>query len=188
MGAASSIYIAKRASTLSNPSTAAVFTQADNSSLAAFVAIPRSGTGGTSSRVDGSPFYVRASGIVTIGSAGTSTFLPGLYYSAGARTQITIVAGNLVAGVASTALTASGTFPWFVEYTGIWDSTSGALGGYYDQYVAIASGTTTQAVTINLLSSVDLRTDGAGFVCGCTMGTSRTGTVVTLREFVLEVM
>lgn len=187
MGQASDVYIAKRASTLANPSTAAVFLQADNSALAAFVALPRAASS-TASRVDGSPFYVRASGTVTIGSAGTSTFLPGLYYSAGARTQITIVAGNLVAGVASTALTASTTFPWFVEYTGIWDSTSKALGGYYDQYVAIASGTTTQAVTINLLGSVDLTTDGAGFVCGCTMGTSRTGTVVTLKEFVLEVM
>lgn len=187
MASASSIYVAKKASTLANPSTAAVFLQSDNSSLAAFVAIPRAGTS-TSSVVDGAPFYVRASGTVVIGSAGTSTFLPGLYYSAGARTQITIVSGNLVAGVASTALSASTTYPWFVEYTGIWDSTSQALGGYYDQYVAIASGTTTQAVTINLLGTVNLATDGAGFVCGCTMGTSRTGTVVTLKSFVLEVL
>lgn len=187
MAQSNDVYVAKRASTLADPSTAAIFKQADNSALAAFVAIPRAGTS-TTSRVDGVPFYVRASGIITVGSAGTTTCLPGIYYSAAARTQITVVTGNLVAGTASTALTASGTFPWFVEYTGIWDSTSKALGGYYDQYFAIANGTTTQAVTINLLSTVDLTTDGAGFVCGITDGTSRTGTVVTLKEFVLEVM
>jgi hypothetical protein len=187
MSSAGNTYYAKRASTLADPATAAVFKQADNSALAAFVALPRAAQSNTSV-VDGVPFYVRASGLVTIGSAGTSTFLPGLYYSAAARTQITIVAGNLVAGVASTALTASGTFPWVVEFTGIWESTVGAMGGYYDQYVAIASGTTTQAVTINLLASINLATDGAGFVCGCTMGTSRTGTVVTLKSFALEVL
>lgn len=187
MASASSIYVAKKASTLADPSTAAIFLQSDNSALAAFVALPRAAQS-TTSLVDGAPFYVRASGTITIGSAGTSTFLPGLYYSAAARTQITVVSGNLVAGTASTALTASGKFPWFVEYVGVWDSTSKALGGYYDQYVAIASGTTTQAVTINLLSSIDLTTDGAGFVCGCTMGTSRAGTVVTLKQFILEVI
>lgn len=180
-------YIAKRAATLADPNTAAIFLSADSSSYAAFVAVPRAAQSNTS-LIDGVPFYVRASGTITVGSAGTTTCLPGIYYSAGARKQITVVSGNLVAGVASTALTASGNFPWFVEYTGIWDSTSKAMGGYYDQYFGIASGLTTQAVTINLLSSVDLTTDGAGFVCGITDGTSRAGTVVTLKSFVFEVL
>ena len=187
MASSDTPYIAKRASTLADPATAAVFKQADNSALAAFVAVPRA-AGTSLSLLDGVQFKVRASGLVTIGSAGTSTFLPGIYYSAAARTQITIVAGNLGAGVASTALTASGTFPWFTEYVGIWESTVGAMGGRYEQYVAIASGYTVPVVTINLLSAVNLSTDGAGFVCGCTMGTSRTGTVVTLKSFTLEVM
>ncbi len=187
MGYGGNTYEAKRASTLADPNTAAVFKQADNSALAAFVAVPRSAQS-NSSVVDGRPFKVRASGLVTIGSAGTSTFLPGIYYSAAARTQITIVAGNLVAGVLSTALTASGTFPWWTEYIGMWESTVGAMGGRYEQYVAIASGYTVPVVTINLLASVNLTTDGAGFVCGCTMGTSRTGTVVTLKSFTLEVL
>lgn len=189
MSSAGNMYIAKRASNLSAPAsgTATMFTQADNSALAPFVAVPRAPQS-TNSLVDGGMIYISASGIVTNGTGGTSTFLPGLYYSAAARTQITAVSGNLVAGTASTALAASTSYPWFVEATLTWDSTSKVLGGYYDQYVGIASGLTTQAVVINLLSTIDLSTDGAGFVCGITMGTQRTGTIISMKRFVMEVL
>lgn len=189
MASAISTYVAKRASNMLAPAsgTATMFTQADSASLAPFVAVPRAASS-TTSLLDGATVYIRASGTVFNGSGGTSTFLPGIYYSAAARTQITAVSGNLVAGSASTALAASTTYPWFCETTLTWDSTSLVLGGYYDQYVGIASGLVTQAVVINLLSAVNLATDGAGFVCGITMGTQRTGTIIALKQFILEVM
>lgn len=186
MGGTNTPYVAKRASTLANPSTLAIFLQADNSALAAFVGVPQA-SGASLSILDGAPFRIRASGKVTIGAGGTSTFLPGIHYSAAARTQIT--AGTIVAGVASTALAASTTYPWLNEYTGVWDSTSLVLTGWYSQIIGIASGFTSPAIHIsNFTAAVNLATNGAGFVCAATMGSSQTGTVVTLKSFVLEVL
>jgi hypothetical protein len=63
------------------------------------------------------------------------------------------------------------------------------MGGYYDQYVGIASGLTTQTITIsNFLSAVDLSIPTNGFIATALMGTSRAGCVVTLNEFILEVL
>lgn len=187
-----STYVAKKAAALTGlvGAAASLFVQSDNALWAAFCGVPGIEVAGTSA-LDGRAFYLRASGKITTGSGGTSTFLPGIYYVASnARTTVTAPT-VLVAGVASTALAATTSYPWLVEATCIWDSTSQVLTGYYDQIVGIASGLTTQAINIsNFISSValDSTTAGQGFQCAITMGTTRTGCTVSLSEFILEVL
>jgi hypothetical protein len=189
MANTSSVYVAKKAATLSNPiTTASVFLQSDNSSYAAFCGIPGAFAVGTSS-LDGKAIHLRASGNVLGGSGGTSTFTPQIWYAAAARTAIAVASGTAVAGAASTALSATTNYPWMLDVTLHWSYASGLMGGAYWQSVAIASGLTTDTiVTNNALSSVDLSANGVGFIASALMGTSRTGCVVTLSEFILEVL
>lgn len=188
MGNSSSSYIAKKAATLSNPiTTAAVFVQSDSSSLSAFVsAAPTAGSSGVS-LIDGKVIYLRMSGTVVVG-ASSSTFTPQIWLSKNARTTVAVTNATAVAGAASTSL-AGGTYPFFLETELVWSFASLKLGGYYTQYVGIASGLTTQAITTgNVLTAVDLSVPTTGFLASGLMGTTQVGTVVTLSEFILEVM
>lgn len=189
MAKGSSVYIAKKATTLSNPTgTAVVFTQSDSASWASYCALPEAVVSGTSG-LDGKCIYLRASGNVVVGTGGTSTFTPQIWWTANARTTTAVTSATAVAGAASTALSASTNYPWFLETTLVWSQASALLGGYYDQYVGIASGLTTPAITTgNVLSTIDLSVNTNGFICSGLMGTSRTGTVITLSEFILEVL
>jgi hypothetical protein len=190
MGNSSSTYIAKKAATLANPiTTAAVFTQTDNALWSAFVsAAPTAGSSGVS-LIDGKAIYLRASGNILTGTGGTATFTPQIWFSANVRTTVVVTAATAVAGAASTALAATTNYPWFLETTLVWSFPSLVLGGYYSQYVGIASGLTTQTITTaNFLSAVDLSVTTNGFFASALMGTSRTGCVVTMNEFILEVL
>lgn len=189
-----SVYIAKKAAALSNPLTnPSVFLQSDNSSWAAFVAIQSAVAVAGTSLIDGVPFRLRASGRVVVGSGGTSTFTPGLYYiSASVRTTVASPAsGTQIAGTASTALSASTTYPWMIEATCIWDSVSETIGGWYTQTVGIAAGVTTQAILINntqASTALDSTPGGAGFQATALFGTSRTGNSAVLSTFTAEVL
>lgn len=183
-------YVAAKAATLANPiTTAAVFVQSANSALSSFVGLPQTAGSIGLSLVDGKTLYMRMSGNILTGSGGTATFTPQIWFSANARTTTAVTSATAVAGAASTALAATTNYPWFLETTLCWSYSSLVLGGYYSQYVGIASGLTTQAITTsNFLSSVDLSSPTNGFLASALMGTSRTGCVVTLSEFMLEVL
>lgn len=190
MANAGTVYLAKKAATIGNVgATATFFLQSENSSLAAFVGLPfTAGSVGLSS-VDGKCIYVRASGNVLVGGTAT-TVTPIIYYSANARTQITVTGATAVAGAASPSLTGTATsYPWFVETKLVWSYSSQLLGGYYSEYFGIASGLTTQAITTgNVLTAVDLSAAAGGFVVSIQNATSSVGQVMTLSEFVLEVL
>ena len=164
--------------------------QADSSSRAAAI-VPVGIASSETSILDGSPFRLRASGEITTGSGGTATFLPGIYYVATNALTTVTAGGTIVAGVASTALAASTTYPFLIEATCIWDSTSQVLSGYYTQIVGLASGFTAPAITIgNTLTAValDSTTAGQGFQFQLTMGTGRTAGSLTLVQFAMEVL
>lgn len=182
------VYVAKRAATLTNPLTNdSIFVQADNSNLAAFVAIPGDFVSGTS-RLDGKMVYVRASGKVTTGAS--STLIGTIYYSSAARTSITYNG----TGVSSTGATfTSNSFAttsgnWYIEAKFIWDATSKILGGGFDAYSSASTAAVVADTALTAISSVDLTIPGPGFICGVHFGTTSTSNVATLSEFILEVM
>ena len=185
MANASNCYVAKKASTLTNPiTTAQVFTQTDSALLSAFVAVPGAFAVGTS-LIDGKCIYMRMSGTIVMGAS--ATFTPQIWWTKNARTTVAVTSATAVAGAASTAIAA--THPWFLETELVWSYASLKLGGYYSQYVGIASGLITQAITTaNVLTAVDLSTATSGFIPTALIGTGNAATVVTLSEFVLEVM
>lgn len=186
MANAESAYVAKRAAVLTNPITNdAIFLQADNSALSAFVAIPGDFVSGTS-RLDGKCIYVRASGKITV--AANSTLIFTLYYSPTARTSITFNGtGVSTTGATQTTGTFTASGNWFVEGTFTWDITSKILGGYFDAYSSLTPTFTTTAVATNI-TAVDLSVPGPGFIMGAHLGTGNAASVVSMSEFVLEVL
>lgn len=189
MARGSSVYTAKKATTLSNPTgTAAVFTQSDSASWSAFVGLPSTAFASGTSGLDGKVFYLRMSGLVLTGSGGTATFTPQIWFTTLARTTVAVTSATAVAGTASTALSATTTYPWFLEAEIVYSQTATSFGGYYNQFVGIASGLTTQTITTANVITGDLSVATSGFIASALMGTSRSGCVVTLSEFVAEVL
>ena len=186
MANAETAYLAKRAATLVNPSTNdQIFLQADNSALSAFVAIPGDFVSGTS-RLDGKCIYVRASGKATV--AANSTVISTIYYSPTARTSITFNGtGVATTGAVQTTGTVTASVNWFIEYTAIWDITTKIMGGYWDSFSSLTPTFTTTAIATNV-TAVDLSVSGPGFICGAHLGTPNAASVVTMSEFVLEVL
>lgn len=181
------VYVAKRAATLTNPLTNdSIFVQADSSTLAAFVAIPGDFVSGTS-RLDGKMVYVRASGKVTTGTS--STLIGTLYYSPTARTSITYNG----TGVSSTGVTftsaafATTSGNWYMEARFIWDVTSKILGGTFNVFSSATPSITAETVN-TAVTSVDLTIPGGGFICGAHFGSTNASNVVSMSEFILEVM
>lgn len=184
---AESAYVAKRASALTNPITNdSIFVQADNSTLSAFVSIPGDFVSGTS-RLDGKCIYVRASGKVITGAS--STLITTLWFSPTARTSITFNG----TGVATTGAThTSGAFAttsgnWFLEAVFTWDITSKILGGSFDAFSS-ATPSVTATTVCTAVTAVDLSVPGPGFLCGAHFGTSNAANIVSLSEFILEVL
>lgn len=181
------VYTAKRATALTNPLTNdSIFLQADNSALAAYVALQNDQVTGTS-RMDGRMFYARASGKVT--TSVSSTLILTMYYATAAKTAITFNG----TGVASTGAThTSGAFAttsgnWWLEAEFTWDVTSKVLGGLFRAFSSATPSITADTV-LTAQTAVDLTTSGGpGLVMGAHFGTTGAGNIVTMTEFVLEV-
>jgi hypothetical protein len=182
-----STYTAKRATALTNPLTNdSIFVQADNSALAAYVAVQNDIVTGTP-RQDARMFYARASGKVI--TTATSTLILTMYYATNAKTAITFNG----TGVTSTGAThTSGNYVstsgnWWIEAEFTWDITSKILGGLFRAYSSATPSVTADTVLTNQ-TSVDLTTSGGpGLVMGAHFGTTGAGNIVTLSEFILEV-
>lgn len=189
MASNDSVYVAKRATALTNPITNdSIFLSADSASFAAFVPLQDDIVLGTP-RLNSRVWYTRCSGRVTTGTS--STLIATIYYSPTARTSLTFNG----TGVTSTGATfTSGAFAttsgnWFIEAVFTWDITSKVLGGYFDAYSSATPSITADTVLTNQ-TSVDLTSilnPGPGLIVGAHFGTSNASNVVTLDEFVLEV-
>lgn len=126
---------------------------------------------------DGFPFKVRAAFKCTTG--GTSTVIINLYCN---QVGTTITAGNLVGTITSQSLvtaSASG----FLEYWGIWDGVSKVLNG---QQMGVF-GTSVKSAVVGASTNVSIPAlANLNFALSATNGSSVTGTIVALTEFVVE--
>lgn len=188
MASGRSVYTAKKSVALTNPITNdSIFLQSDSSSWAAYVSAYQGGLVGGTSNIDGKPFYVRASGKVTTGTS--STLIVTIYYATAARTAITYNG----TGVSTTGVTvttgsiATSNGNWFLDATFLWDYTSKQLNGFFE---VLSSPTPTYGAlaAATQITTVDLSVPGPGFVVGAHFGSTNASNVVTLSEFVLEVM
>jgi hypothetical protein len=183
------VYVAKRATALTNPITNdSIFLSADSAAFSAFVPIQDDIVLGTP-RLNSRVWYARASGRVTTGT--TSTLIATIYYSPTARTSLTYNG----TGVSSTGATfTSGNFSttsgnWFIEAMFTWDITSKVLGGYFAAFSSATPSISAETVCTNQ-TSVDLTNianPGPGLIVGAHFGTGNAANVVTLDEFLLEV-
>ena len=126
---------------------------------------------------DGFPFKVRAVFKCTTG--GTSTVIINMYCN---QVGTTITAGNLIATITSQSLVTASS-AGFLEYQGIWDSVSKVLNG---QQLG-AFGTSVKAAVVGASTNVSIPTiSNLNFALSATNGSSVTGTIVALTEFVIE--
>lgn len=151
--------------------TAILFPQPGGVVLGA-AAAPSYGSG-----FDGFPFRVRAAFKCTTG--GTSTVIINMYCN---QVGSTITAGNLIATVTSQSLvtaSASG----FLEYTCMWDSVSKVLNG---QQMG-SFGTSVKAAVVGASTNVSIPAlANLNFSLSATNGSSVTGTIVAVTEFVVD--
>ena len=140
--------------------------------ILAATAAPSYGTG-----FDGFPFRVRAAFKTTTG--GTSTVIINMYCN---QVGTTITAGNLIATITSQSLvtaSASG----YLEFYGIWDSVSKVLNG--TQLGAFGTSVKSSVVAASTNVSIPALSN-LNFSLTATNGSSVTGTIVALTEFVVE--
>lgn len=198
MAQANSSYVAKKAAALTNPITNdSIFVQSDNSAKSAFVSLYQLVQGSGVVQPTCLQFYVRAAGLVTTGTS--STLIVKLYYSTGAQGSITYNG----TGVTATTITftsgaiATASQNWEIEANLFWDATSKVLNGSFFT-TNPASATTCQVTAqtaITSLTSIDLTAlstatpvGAPGLICGAHFGSTNASNVVTLSEFVAEVM
>jgi hypothetical protein len=129
---------------------------------------------------DGFLFKVRVAWKVTTKAANNVTVAIAL----AAATATTYTAGNIVA---TTGATSNGTISGngFLEYVGMWDSTSLALSGSYSGF----KGATTPAIIAPTIQTNNLSPANQAalvFVIAATFSDTTTGTTMTITEFSAE--
>lgn len=177
---------AKRASSLTNPTAATVFKEADVAANAAVVFIP---TGADC-------FYVRAKGTATGGT--TTNFTPKIQYTKQAVTKVTsaTAANNLdfFSGGAAAYNTASG--PWVLEVLCTYDPVNKLLSGVGwgvngSGGAAVASAAATQ-VTTGTDANINLQTGSnsgnAGFAVSAIFSASNASNACTMETLHVDVV
>lgn len=129
---------------------------------------------------DGFPFKVRLAFKATTG--GTSTVVVALYAN---QVGTTITSGNKVATITSQSLATASASGW-LEATLIWDAiglklSGGQQGAFGTTVVTGNAALTNTAISIPTLSNLN-------FAATATNGSSVTGTIVTVTEFVVETL
>jgi hypothetical protein len=151
--------------------TAIIYPQPVGQLLAATTA-PSFGQG-----FDGFPFKVRA--VVKCTTGGTSTVILNMYCN---QVGTTITAGNLIATITSQSLVTASS-AGFLEYWGIWDSVSKVLNG---QQMGVF-GTSVKSAVVGASTNVSIPAlANLNFSLSATNGSSVTGTIVAVTEFVVE--
>jgi len=172
MANANTIYRAKKAATLTNPTSASNFVTSDDSTKAVVVYFPVL-TSGTLSAA----FRFRARGHAT--TAGSYNLTPAVYYGTSAT-----AASNTSIAAASAQAIATTTASWIIEGTLYWDGTAKTLNGAYWALNGSTAVITAWAAT-TVVTSVDLTTAGNGL---SVVNTLATGGSCYLDELTLEVL
>ncbi len=176
MSNVATVYSAKLAASLANPTALATFVQSNNSALAAAVYFPTIVPTGS---LQSARFNVKAWGRCTAGTSGNMDAT--LYFGTSVTAASNTALGAL--GVQTNAAKAH----WFIDAILIWDSNGQVLDGLYSG----ASGSTL-ALKANTLvtpkTAVDLTAAGSGLTVGGIFGTSNAGNIYYMDGFTLEVL
>ena len=179
MANVASYYKAKKAASLSNPTSASVFVQSDASTKAVFVPFAVD-SGATNAR-----FKVRARGRATTG--GSITFKATIQYTTDVTSTSCATATNNTDLLALTARTlATVTRDWAIDLELIWDSTAQRLTGQANGFNGETIETANAAITA--LTSIDLTTRKTGLVVSAIFGSSNSSNSATLDDFIIEVL
>lgn len=174
MGNANSIYRAKKAASLTNPTSASTFVQADDSTKAAAVYFPV-----LNSSVTSAAFSFRARGRAT--TTGAHNITPKVSFGVS-----TTAASNTIIAAATARAGATDTASWMIEGTLFWNSTKQSLQGSFRAWNGSTIVLDSDAVT-TAATSVDLTASGNGLSVEITVATGG-GDVAYLDEFILEVL
>jgi hypothetical protein len=175
MANATTSYKAKKAATLSNPTSASTFVTSDNSSNAAVVYFPVVATG-----TQQAAFRFRARGRAT--TVGSHNVTPKVSYGVSAT-----AGSNTIIAAASARAVATTTAGWAIEGTLFWDSTSKILTGVFWALNGSTATLDALAALTATVSSVDLTASGLGLSVECTIATGG-GDSGFLDELALEVI
>ena len=174
MAGIGTIYRAKKAASLSNPTSASMFVQSDNSSKAAAVYFPV-----LNSSVTSAAFRFKALGRAT--TAGAHNITPKVCFG-----DSSTEASNTVIAAATARAGATDTATWCIEGTLIWNSTKQSLQGSFRAWNGSTIVLDSDAVT-TAKTGVDLTTSGNALSAEITIATGG-GDTGYLDELTLEVI
>lgn len=187
-GNSDSVYIAKKAATLNNPTAASVFVQSDSSTRSAYVKVPLDAAAVGSDPGKSLYFNIAAWGYVTTGT--TSNFLAKMQYTSdvtstsSSGTSITAANNTDVVTLTNRSL-ASVTRVWKINADLNWDFVSKRLTGQWNGL----NGETSESASgaISALTAIDLSLAKSGFVIAGLFGTGNSGNNAFMTGFELEV-
>jgi hypothetical protein len=159
MSQANTIYQAKKAAALTNPTSASTFVQSDSSSKAAAVYFPVIMSG-----VTNAAFRFRARGRAT--TVGSHNVTPKVSYGVS-----TTAGSNTIIAAATARACATTTCIWSIWGELFWDSTSQVLKGMFSAINGSTSVLDAAAVLTSTVSSVDFTATGLGLSVECTIAT-----------------
>ena len=177
MANANSIYRAKKAASLTNPTSASTFVQSDDSTKAAAVYFPVLSQANAPTSM---AFKFRAVGRAL--NSASHNVTPKVSYG------VSTTAGSNTIIAAATARAVSTTQAvWAIWGDLFWDSTSDVLKGFFSALNGVTSVLDADAVLTNTVSSVDFSQSGLGLSVEITIATGG-GDTGYLDELSLEVL
>ncbi len=153
------IYEAKKAASLTNPTSATTFVQSDDSTKAAAVYFPV-----LDASVTSASFWFLARGRAT--TTGAHNITPKVSYGVS-----TTAASNTVIAAATARAGATDTASWEISGELLWNSTLKKLQGTFKAKNGSTVVLDAEAVLTNVISSVDLTTSGLGLSVEITVAT-----------------
>ncbi len=175
MAGVNTIFRSKKASSLTDPTSATTFKQSDDSTLAAVVYFPV-----LDSSVTSASFAFRARGRAT--TVGSHNVTPKVSYGTSAT-----AASNTIIAAATARAVATTTGTWEIVGELNWNSTLQSLQGKFSALNGSTAVLDAFAVLTNVPTSVDLTASGKGLSVEITIATGG-GDIGYLDEFVLEVL
>lgn len=169
------VYRAKKAASLANPTAAATFVQSDDSTKAAAVYFPV-----LDSNVTSAAFAFRARGRAT--TVGSHNVTPKVSYGVSVT-----AASNTIIAAATARACATTTSTWEIWGELIWNKTLKSLQGTFGAKNGSTIVVDGEAVLTAVPTSVDLTVAGKGLSVEITVATGG-GDTAFLDEFVLEVL
>jgi hypothetical protein len=173
MANTNSVYKAKRASSLADPTSATTFKQADDSTKPAIVYFPQQVAGSSAS------FRFKARGRAT--TVGSHNVTPKVSFGTSAT-----AASNTVIAAATARACATTTAVWSIEGTLEWNGTANLLKGWFKALNGSTAVLDTDAVTTSVTADLSSST-ASGLTVEITVATGG-GDVAYLDELSLEVI